>query len=271
MQKMHTKQSGFTLVEMAIVLVIIGIILAGVMKGRDIIHSGLETQAEQSYFQKWRGITDDFHKATGMPLTDGERNGGTVATTPDGYMDAITDPDNWAAPGNLTNIYSILTKVGIDPCMLIKTTISAAANSPCTENKNPYRYMVDSEYSGKIGVKVGWSHAVVTLSDGFARHKNILTFFNVPLSQCQRIDRIVDGIPNGNEGRVFNFSLADAGGGNTGYACLQTTAALSGAAFGAEAPAAGAGFVSGTWPIASDTTAADAPNLCYTLGMILDY
>ena len=36
---MHSKQSGFTLVEIAIVLVIIGLLLGGVLKGQELINS----------------------------------------------------------------------------------------------------------------------------------------------------------------------------------------------------------------------------------------
>ena len=34
---MHTRQSGFTLIEIAIVLVIIGLILGGALKGQELI------------------------------------------------------------------------------------------------------------------------------------------------------------------------------------------------------------------------------------------
>ncbi len=36
---MHARQKGFTLIEIAIVLVIIGLLLGGVMKGQELIHS----------------------------------------------------------------------------------------------------------------------------------------------------------------------------------------------------------------------------------------
>jgi prepilin-type N-terminal cleavage/methylation domain-containing protein len=36
---MRSKQSGFTLVEIAIVLVIIGLLLGGVLKGQELINS----------------------------------------------------------------------------------------------------------------------------------------------------------------------------------------------------------------------------------------
>ena len=37
--KMNKQQSGFTLVEIAIVLVIIGLLLGGVLKGQELINS----------------------------------------------------------------------------------------------------------------------------------------------------------------------------------------------------------------------------------------
>ena len=80
------KQSGFTLIELAIVLVIIGLLLGGVLKGQELINSAKakniagELKNAQifiyGYQDKFRAIPGDDQNA------DRNINGATVATTP---------------------------------------------------------------------------------------------------------------------------------------------------------------------------------------------
>jgi len=81
------KQTGFTLVEIAIVMVIIGLLLGGVLKGREMITNakvkGIEadfngvTAALYSYQDRYRALPGDDKKATRFYTTIpvGDRNG----------------------------------------------------------------------------------------------------------------------------------------------------------------------------------------------------
>jgi len=83
---MRNKQSGFTLVEIAIVLVIIGLLLGGVLKGQELINSAkvknfasdirnISTMV-YAYQDRFRALPgDDPRAATNF-------TGGTLATTP---------------------------------------------------------------------------------------------------------------------------------------------------------------------------------------------
>lgn len=87
---MRKRQSGFTLVEIAIVLVIIGLLLGGVLKGQELINSA-----------KVKNLANDFRniatfvyayqdKFRALPGDDGAADthvsNGTVATTPAGTL-----------------------------------------------------------------------------------------------------------------------------------------------------------------------------------------
>ena len=67
--RMTKKQGGFTLVEIAIVLVIVGLLLAGVLKGQELIENGKikniakdldsMTAVTTSYKDRYRGLPGD--------------------------------------------------------------------------------------------------------------------------------------------------------------------------------------------------------------------
>ena len=88
MNMVMRKQSGFTLIEIAIVLVIIGLLLGGVLKGQELINTARVralnnnvdgiTAAWFSFQDRYRAFPGDYTQASvnlpGAP-TDGDGNG----------------------------------------------------------------------------------------------------------------------------------------------------------------------------------------------------
>ena len=103
MKSMKSQQSGFTLVEIAIVLVIIGLLLGGILKGQELINSAKAKSFAQDFrtiqtalygFQdRYKALPGDF---SGARLT-GSINGATpttvTATASNGQIDG-----NWDSP-----------------------------------------------------------------------------------------------------------------------------------------------------------------------------
>jgi prepilin-type N-terminal cleavage/methylation domain-containing protein len=90
---MKSKQAGFTLIEIAIVLVIIGLLLGGVLKGQELINSAkvknLATDFKNvpvyiyGYQDKFRALPGDDanvanHVASGVPATTGTVGNGVI-------------------------------------------------------------------------------------------------------------------------------------------------------------------------------------------------
>ena len=106
MKSIKSQQSGFTLVEIAIVLVIIGLLLGGILKGQELINSA----KAKSYASDFRtiqaalyGFQDRFKGIPGdLAGANTKITGATTATTPaatlangqiNGVWDSITASD----------------------------------------------------------------------------------------------------------------------------------------------------------------------------------
>lgn len=101
---MKSQQSGFTLVEIAIVLVIIGLLLGGVLKGQELINSAKVKAfandfrniqaALYGYQDRYKAIPGD-HAAAATAIT-----GATAATTPAGTIGNAQINGNWNSTTN---------------------------------------------------------------------------------------------------------------------------------------------------------------------------
>lgn len=67
-----TAQGGFTLVEMAVVLVIIGVILGAVMIGRDVQRNAEYTKIKQKFVDQWVVAYNSYGQRTGVPVGDNQ-------------------------------------------------------------------------------------------------------------------------------------------------------------------------------------------------------
>ena len=85
LKKIQTSKDGFTLVEIAIVMVIIGLLIGGVLKGQAMIQNAkvkrVAKQADEiraavmSFYDKYGMYPGDENIAAIPPGTDGEGNG----------------------------------------------------------------------------------------------------------------------------------------------------------------------------------------------------
>lgn len=94
---------GFTLVEMAVVLVIIGVILGAVMIGRDVQRNAEYVRIRQTFVNQWAVAYNSYVNRTGFPVGDnrsaprlmvnGSHFGGNGIATSGGDMSGVTEPN----------------------------------------------------------------------------------------------------------------------------------------------------------------------------------
>jgi len=117
------REGGFSLVEVAIVLVIIGLLLGGILKGQEMINSArarhladLTTDIPAAYFgfiDRYRNVPGDWNAAKastaiGVPVNGGGNDNGRIDNPPGG--DTFKEPnalwEHLAAAGFLEGAYT---------------------------------------------------------------------------------------------------------------------------------------------------------------------
>ena len=212
------KQSGFTLIEIAIVLVIIGLLLGGVLKGQELITSArvrnLISQQDgikAAYFgflDRYRALPGDYNQAvnniTGIS---------TAACTGNGDGDGRIETAGGGTPGEHILAWEHLSKAGFINGSY--TCVAAGAESPASTPTNPYAARLELVCDAVYGDP----SATPT-----QRH-NLKTGPQIPSDILAEVDRKID---DGNAiGGIFRFSAYAAGG---------TAPTGSGSCFSATAP-----------------------------------
>ena len=192
------KQSGFTLIEIAIVLVIIGLLLGGVLKGQELITSArvrnLISQQDgikAAYFgflDRYRALPGDYNQAT-------TNIAGVAATAACGNGNG--NGDGRITTANQENVlaWEHLSKSGF----INGSYTCAAAETNATTPTNPFA----------VRLQLVWD-AVYDPAAQPARH-NLKTGGQIPSDILAEVDRKID---DGNAiGGTFRFSAYDGGAG----------------------------------------------------------
>jgi prepilin-type N-terminal cleavage/methylation domain-containing protein len=96
---------GFTMIEMAIVLIIIGIIIGAVVKGKDLIRGGEQKKLYSKFLQSWELAYNAYYDRTAWILGDvNDSVNGAIAGGRDGHC---SDPSE-------ANIVAQLEAVGLE-------------------------------------------------------------------------------------------------------------------------------------------------------------
>ena len=184
----NKKQSGFTLVEIAIVLVIIGLLLGGILKGQELINSArVRNMADQNsgiqaayfgFIDRYRQVPGDWAAAAAAQAIGDATV--TLGGNGNGRIDNTTD--------EAAGVFSQLAKSGF----------LAGGFTPATADPaNEATYIADNNspvnaFNGPI---------ILTRNDGYSgtnsTRLNLHMGTNVPVSIARELDvKVDDGLPN---------------------------------------------------------------------------
>ena len=181
--RLTKNEKGFSLVEMAIVLIIIGLILGMVFKGKDLIQSARQKSFYNKFLKAWELSVISYYDRTGQLLGDGTINGGTAAA-PDFHFDNISG----ANFGNANGIDATLKKVGLEV--------------PVSNTANSGQYAYNGAYSGvrTVTLYLQWLY-----SHGESQYHNCLWIRSVPTDLAIALDTLVDGSMDARAGNFRQY------------------------------------------------------------------
>ena len=201
---MKRNQSGFTLVEIAIVLVIIGLLLGGILKGQELVQNArVRNLADQqnavaaAYFafqDRYRALPGDYAAATtNIPnVTAAPACGGGACVPGDSQITATERVFAWHH----------LTNAGFISCPVCSTDPTATAGTPGANNS------LVNAYNGFLTLE--WLNNYAVVAPAVAASVNHLkSGLQVPSNIMAEVDRKLDD-GNPNTGKFRNLSGAPA-------------------------------------------------------------
>ena len=189
-------QKGFTLIELSIVLVIIGIILGAVLKGQELINNS-KAKRIQSDLKGIEAMIWTYYDRKGRFPGDCNSNGIYAYTPPLLAIGTATPPSNNAVP---TTDYCA-TAATVET---INTSYSDMRVSRLFSTSTPNIILAKHQQSDYF--KVGSTAAIAGVQ------YNIIVTYGLPAWMAKMLDVAIDGAENGTAGRIRNYSAAPASG-----------------------------------------------------------
>ncbi len=202
----RSRQGGFTLVEMAVVLVIIGVILGAVMIGRDVQRNAEYTRIKQKFVDQWVVAYNTYSQRLGAPIADNQSaprlmvNGfnfaGTGNTISGGDMSNVTEPAAIcranAGPGMVRTAQS-----GVDfdlRNLLVKAGITLPpGRGQGLEDR--YVYLDTNGNPQEIQVCFQWNRPGTASGSG-----NVMVITGLTPDLARALDQAIDGKPDAQNG-----------------------------------------------------------------------
>ncbi len=204
---------GFTLIEMAIVLIIIGIIIGAVLKGKDLIRSAEQKKIYTKYVNAWRISYASFYDRTGKRLGDfWDASLGTPGQGQDSKCDtASTDGTT------INNTQRGYLKTGDSSGTDFRGLDTVGLTAPTTNTGNSWEY----KYTDSDGT--GHDVSVAFKYDSTGKY-NYMWLDEIPNELGMALDTMMDGEADGTTGDFLCYNTADNTNADWGVPATEVSA-----------------------------------------------
>lgn len=204
-------QAGFTLVEMSVVLLVIGLILGAVSVGKDLQRDAEYTKIKQKFVDQWASAYNSYFLRSGVVLGDSQTapsfmvNGtafaGTSAST--GDMTTATEPvavcDSATAPlttraSPLASLYSEMDRLGV-----------RMPPGRAEGKEARYVYLDSNGNPQEIQVCFQWNKPGTASNSG-----NVMVISGLTPDLARALDQMIDGKADAQEGMFRQAGVSNA-------------------------------------------------------------
>ena len=173
---MLNKSKGFTLVEMSIVLVVIGIILGAVSVGKDLQRNAAYQKISQSFVQGWALAYQNYYTRINVVVADSQTSPTLMVNSNNGEV----------CGGSTTTLYSFFDNAGVQ---------MPAGRAEGSEDK--YVYLDTNGNPQQIDIcfdNIPWSVDGLNPGTYMLRNKNVMVIKGLTPDLARLLDNSVDGI-----------------------------------------------------------------------------
>lgn len=218
MARRKAGQGGFTLVEMAVVLVIIGVILGAVMIGRDVQRNAEYTRIKQKFLDQWVVAYNTYQQRLGAPVGDNQSaprlmvNGANFNGNGDalsgGDMTGVQEP-NAICRGNKPQRMTRTSQTG-DDYNLRDIMRKAGVTMPPGRGdgmEDRYVYLDTNGNPQEIQVCFQWNKPGTDAGSG-----NVMVVSGLTPDLARALDQMIDGKPDAQNGAFRQQGVVRATG-----------------------------------------------------------
>lgn len=237
--KSRKPQHGFTLVEMAIVLAVIGLILGAIMIGKDVQRNAEYTKIKQKFIDQWVVAYNTAYQRAGVPVGDSQTqprlmvNGANftgAGTNPisGGDMTGATAPAPICAASAAPGLAG--ARIDLRDLMLRLGVRLPPGRAEGSEDR--YVYLDSNGNPQEIQVCFQWNAPSTASGAG-----NMMVITGLTPDLARALDQMIDGKPDAQEGM---FRMAGVGNGTPNGPGVEWTG-NNNFKYGAAGSATGAG------------------------------